>query len=137
MTWEEVVRLVEVRAGQRCEYCRMHQSLQGANFHVEHIIPRSRGGTDDPDNLALACPSCNLHKSDRTEATDPESNETTPLFNPRRDRWKDHFRWDGYRIVGLTPLGRVSAAALDFNHPRRLLIRHAEELLELFPPTEP
>lgn len=136
MTWEEVVRLVETRAGQRCEYCRMHQSLQGASFHIEHILPRSRGGSDDPDNLALACPSCNLHKSDRSEVTDPDSGEKTQLFNPRRDRWRDHFGWHDYQIVGLTPLGRASVTVLDFNHPRRLLIRHAEELLELFPPDD-
>lgn len=35
----EIVREVEARAGRRCEYCRMHQALQGATFHVEHIIP--------------------------------------------------------------------------------------------------
>jgi len=36
----------------------MHESLQGATFHVEHIVPRSAGGSDTMDNLALACPSC-------------------------------------------------------------------------------
>lgn len=51
----------------RCEYCQMHQSLQGATFHLEHAVPRSAGGTDELDNLALACPSCNLHKADRTK----------------------------------------------------------------------
>lgn len=123
MTWAESIKLVEARAGQRCEYCRMHQSLQGATFHVEHIIPNSRSGSDDPDNLALACPSCNLHKSDRVEAADPDSNAGERLFNPRADRWIEHFRWDGYRIVGLTATGRVTVFALQLNHPRRLLIR--------------
>jgi hypothetical protein len=114
----------------------MHQSLQGATFHIEHIVPNAHGGTDDPDNLALACPSCNLHKSDRTEVADPASGAMILLFNPRKDRWSEHFRWEGYQIIGLTPCGRATAAALEFNHSRRLLIRHAEELLELFPPTD-
>ena len=65
---EETQRLVEDRAGGRCEYCRMHQSLQGATFHIEHIVPSSRGGFSEPDNLAGACPSCNLRKSDRIDA---------------------------------------------------------------------
>lgn len=108
MTWEDVVRFVETRAGQRCEYCRMHQTLQVATFHIEHIIPSSRGGSEDPDNLALACPSCNLHKSDRLKVADPDSNATVPLFNPRKDRWTEHFRWDGYRIVGTTVIGRAT-----------------------------
>jgi hypothetical protein len=135
MTWAEVIRLVETRAGQRCEYCRMHQSLQGATFHIEHILPRSRGGSDDPDNLALACPRCNLQKSDRIEVADPDSNATVPLFNPRRDRWAEHFRWDNYRLFGETAIGRATVFALDLNHSRRLLIREAEELFGLFPPT--
>lgn len=136
MTWEEVVRLVATRAGQRCEYCRMHQSLQGATFHIEHIMPSSRRGSDDPDNLALARPTCNLHKSDQSQAADPDSGTITLLFNPRMARWNEHFRWDGYRVIGLTPIGRATVAALDLNHPRRLLIRHAEELFELFPPAD-
>lgn len=136
MTWMEVVRFVESRARQRCEYCRMHQSLQGATFHIEHILAGSRGGSDDPNNLALACPSCNLHKSDRIEVADPDSNARTALFNPRKDDWAEHFRWDGYRIAGRTVLGRATVFALDLNHPRRLLIRQAEELFDLFPPPD-
>jgi hypothetical protein len=132
-SWAEVVRLVESRAGQRCEYCRMHQALQGATFHIEHPVPQSRGGSSEPGNLCLACPSCNLHKSDRVQVMDPDSNTMVALFNPRTDHWSDHFRWDGYVIVGLTTIGKATVFALQLNHPRRLLIRQAEELLGLFP----
>lgn len=52
----EAARTVVERAKHRCEYCRMHQSLQGATFHIEHIQPASRGGSDSKGNLALACP---------------------------------------------------------------------------------
>ena len=62
----EVVAAVRERAANRCQYCLMHQGLQGATFHVEHIVPRSKGGPDELANLALACPSCNLRKADRT-----------------------------------------------------------------------
>jgi HNH endonuclease len=127
---------VEARAAGRCEYCRMHQSLQGATFHVEHVVPRSRGGHSQLDNLAWACPSCNLHKANRIEVIDPDTGRQVPLFHPRVDDWQAHFRWDGYRVVGQTPIGRATVAALALNHPRRLQIRQAEELFELFPPTE-
>jgi HNH endonuclease len=131
---DEIVWLVQERAGGRCEYCRMHQALQGATFHVEHVLPSSRGGTSDLDNLAWSCPGCNLSKSDRVEAVDPESGTLVPLFHPRTDRWSEHFRFDGYYLIGQTAVGRATLLALDLNHPRRRLIREAEELFALFPP---
>jgi len=130
----EVVRLVCQRAEERCEYCRMHQSLQGATFHVEHIIPGSRGGSSDLDNLAWACPGCNLHKSDRIEVPDPDSSCLVRLFHPRADNWPEHFCWEDFRLVGRTPIGRATVFGLELNHPRRLRIRQAEVLFGLFPP---
>ena len=126
--------LTRDRAGNRCEYCRMHQSLQGAAFHIEHIIPVSAGGDDSLENLALACPSCNLHKSNRTEAMDWETNETVPLFHPRVMIWSDHFRFQSFEIVAQTAIGRASCFLLKFNQPRRIRIRQAEAVFKLFPP---
>lgn len=126
--------LVKERAGHRCEYCRMSQSLQGATFHVEHIIPVTCEGTTTEDNLALACPSCNLHKSNRSHATDPDTQEITTLFHPRKQRWSDEFAWEGRRMTGITATGRATIQALDLNHPRRLRVPEAESLFGLFPP---
>jgi hypothetical protein len=127
--------LVKERAEHRCEYCRMSQSLQGATFHVEHIIPLTCGGTTTEDNLALACPSCNLHKSDRSHAVDPDTQAMATLFHPRRQRWSDEFAWEDRRMVGITATGRATIQALDLNHPRRLRVREAEALFGLFPPS--
>ncbi len=97
---------VQTRASNRCEYCRMHQSLQGATFHVEHIVPRTNGGETELDNLAWACPSCNLNKSSRTFLPGVRGDQpTVPLFNPRKDVWSDHFAWDEFTIVGMTEVG--------------------------------
>ena len=46
---------VRVRAGDRCEYCLIHQEYVEFPHHVEHIIAKQHGGADSPDNLALAC----------------------------------------------------------------------------------
>jgi len=132
----DIARQVEVRAEGRCEYCCMHQSLQGATFHVEHIIPQSRGGPTQLENLAWACPSCNLRKANRLASVDTETNTLVSLFHPRIDHWPTHFRWDGYRLVGQTPIGRATVAALDLNHSRRIQIRQVEESFDLFPPTD-
>lgn len=112
----------------------MHESLQGATFHAEHVAPRSRGGETSAENLAWACPGCNLAKADRVEAVDPETGRAAPLFNPRKDVWSENFRWEGQTIVALTPVGRATVAALDLNRPRRVLIRQAEQIFGLFPP---
>ena len=58
----------------------------------------------------------------------------TPLFNPRRHKWSRHFRWEGARLVGRTPIGRVTVEVLNVNDPFRVELR--EELMEegLFPP---
>jgi hypothetical protein len=112
----------------------MHQSLQGASFHVEHIVPTAKGGTTELENLAWACPGCNLRKSDRVEACDPESGVLVSLFHPRWDTWSNHFEWEDYTLVARTLIGRTSISALDLNHPRRIQVRKAEQLFGLFPP---
>ena len=130
----DLERQVAQRAGDRCEYCRMHQSLQGARFHLEHIVPTSRGGVTKLENLAWACPGCNLRKSDRVDAPDPDSGVSVPLFHPRTHAWQEHFAWEDYQVVGLTAIGRATMAVLDLNHPRRMRIRQAEQVFGLFPP---
>ena len=126
---------VRRRAENRCEYCRMSQSLQGASFHIEHIIPRKHGGRTVSENLALACPGCNLHKADRTRANDEVTGESVPLFHPRRSEWGQHFEWKGTRVRGRTATGRATISALQINQARRVLIRDAERSFGLFPPS--
>ena len=133
-TPEALASEVRHRAGDRCEYCRMSQRLQVATFHIEHIVPVTCGGKTTLENLALACPSCNLHKSDRSHAVDPITGERALLFHPRHDAWDDHFAWEGTGVIGLTSIGRATIASLDMNHPRRQRVREAERLFNLFPP---
>ena len=114
----------------------MHQSLQGATFHVEHVVPQSEGGADSLDNLCLACPSCNLHKSNRTTTLDPASGQIVPLFRPGSMHWGEHFEWTGFLVVGRTAIGRATIEALELNSNRRQRIREAESLFELFPPQD-
>ena len=126
---------VERRAQGRCEYCLMHQSLQGATFHLEHIVPRSLGGATELKNLAWACPSCNLHKSNRIQVPSVDvAHQMVPLFHPRAHLWSEHFEWDDYSLVGCTEVGRATIAALEMNHERRLRIRQAEQMFGWFPP---
>ncbi|PYT96160.1 MAG: hypothetical protein DMG38_24845 [Acidobacteria bacterium] len=53
---EALSRAVRSRAHGRCQYCFMHESLKGATFHVEHVIPQSKGGESTLENLAGETP---------------------------------------------------------------------------------
>jgi hypothetical protein len=112
----------------------MHESLQGATFHIEHIVPQSRGGISDMGNLALACPGCNLRKAAKTTAVDPASGKQVRLFHPIKQLWSEHFRFEEFQIQGLTAVGRATVEALNLNHTRRQRIRQVEEAFGLFPP---
>lgn len=133
-TWR---RQVVGRAGNRCEYCRLSQAGQEALFHIDHIVPLAAGGATTLDNLALACVSCSLRKGARLQATDPQTGDAAPLFHPRHQVWRRHFRWDGVRAVGLTPTGRATIAALSINRPLALAIRGEEALRGRHPPAQP
>ena len=82
---------VALRALYRCEYCRAPEAVFNFPFEVEHVIPRSQDGPDDQSNWALACRSCNIHKSIRLTCPDPKTETQVALFNPRQDEWFDHF----------------------------------------------
>ena len=134
----DVVCRVRESAKDRCGYCLSPQRLVMARLEIEHIIPRARGGTSDESNLWLSCPLCNRSKADRTSAPDPDSGADVPLFNPRRQRWSEHFRWshDGLCILGLTPTGRATAAALHLaDDPDALIVRSYWILAGWHPPT--
>src|SRR5262245_46334574 len=105
-------------AHNRCEYCLTSQDLTFATFHIDHIIPKSSGGKTVFENLCMGCPFCNLFKKGRERARDPRTNRLVRLFNPRRDRWEEHFRWsrNGIRITGLTAQGPATVDALRMNN---------------------
>ena len=113
--------VVAVRANRQCEYCRAPERIAGYPFEVEHVIATARGGTDALMNLALSCGFCNRAKGVRQQARDPVTSGLVPLFNPRLDSWDEHFQWeaDYTKILGRTPVGRATVAALRLNSIRR------------------
>lgn len=58
--WALLRARVFATKGCACHYCGKPAS------HVDHLLPRSRGGADDIDNLVPACARCNLTKARRT-----------------------------------------------------------------------
>jgi 5-methylcytosine-specific restriction endonuclease McrA len=135
----DVVGRVWAAAHHRCGYCLSPQRLVMARLEIEHIIPVAHGGTRDESNLWLSCPLCNRAKGDRTSAIDPDTATEVPLFNPRTQRWSEHFRWtaDGLRIMGLTATGRATVAALHLaDDPDAITVRGFWVLAGWHPPTD-
>jgi hypothetical protein len=86
-------------------------------------MAKQHGGSDDVDNLALACHRCNLHKGPNLTGIDPQTGQIASLFHPRRDRWSDHFIFEGTRIIGISAVGRTTVEVLNMNDARRLELR--------------
>jgi hypothetical protein len=63
--WENVKMYVRARDKYTCQYCG---AVMPPGLEVDHIVPRSRGGSDRPDNLATACRACNEAKGNLTAA---------------------------------------------------------------------
>jgi hypothetical protein len=96
-------------------------------LEIEHLIPVVAGGSDDEENLWLGCSLCNGFKGVQTEARDPETRRIVRLYNPRRQRWSEHFDWsaDGTRIVGKSSCGRATVVALQLNNAIAVTVRQA------------
>jgi HNH endonuclease len=114
---------VQRRAKNRCEYCLLHQEDSALAHHIEHIIAKQHGGSDDQNNLALACHRCNLHKGSNLTGIDPVSLKVVSLFHPRHESWSEHFVFNDVSVIGLTPGGRASVQVLAMNDTRRLELR--------------
>lgn len=123
-------------AENRCGYCQNPQDLVPIPFQIEHILPKASGGTDDEENLWLACGVCNSFKHAKTHAIDPETNTKTPLFDPRRQIWHEHFefRQSHSEISGKTPCGRATVIALKLNNVRAVKMRKLWVSVGWFPP---
>jgi hypothetical protein len=131
-------QFVERRANGCCEYCRSQERFSPQSFSVEHILPRQSGGTTVEENLALSCQGCNNHKAIKTSAVDPATSDIAPLFNPRQQKWFEHFAWnvDSTVIVGLTPIGRATVEVLQLNRNGLVNLRRVLYAMNEHPPQE-
>ena len=136
---QQLYRQVATRARDRCEYCGLSQEAEVMDLTVDHVVPRADQGSSDLSNLALCCLACNARKWKFTHGTDSHTRRTVPLFDPRRQRWHDHFQWtdnDCTRIEGKTATGRATVELLQMNSRRAVQIRRWLMLVGLHPPPE-
>jgi 5-methylcytosine-specific restriction endonuclease McrA len=135
---EEIRQRVIEQAKNRCGYCLSAQDYVMGPLEIEHIRPKSVGGSDNEDNLWLACRLCNGYKRSQIEAIDPQSNKKVTLFNPRFQKWSKHFEWSesGTHIIGRTPQGRATVVALQLNNQVAITVRRNWVSAGWHPPAE-
>jgi len=119
----ELRRLVISRSQGLCEYCLLAEDDTFFGCQIDHIISEKHGGPTEADNLAYACLACNLAKGSDVGSIHWESGALVRFFNPRTDRWADHFNLVGNQIQGVSLIGIVTARILGFNAIERLLER--------------
>ncbi len=118
---DKIRKTVEHRVNHRCEYCQIHSNDMFLSFELDHIIPIKHGGSNDFENLALACPHCNQHKG--SDFATIFKNQIIRLFNPRVDKWPDHFEVFNGEINSKSKVGEASIKIFHFNEPDLIILR--------------
>lgn len=129
-------RLVAARAEGLCEYCLLHESDGYYSFEVEHVLAEKHGGVTSAENLAYACLACNRRKGTDVASVSPNTGALVRLFNPRTDRWTDHFVLKGSRVEPLTEIGEITVRILGFNENERMEEREILVRARRYPPPE-
>jgi hypothetical protein len=129
----ETRQIVAGRANYVCEYCLIAEEDAYFRFQVEHIISRKHGGSLEIDNLALACVFCNRYKGSDIASLVRARNELVRFYNPRTDRWREHFRLNGVVIGPLTEIGEATIRILQMNHDDQILERQVLNMRGRYP----
>jgi hypothetical protein len=120
---KSIAAIVRERARHACEYCHRPEASSQWRFVCDHVIAVQHLGPTAPENLAFCCTFCNAHKGPNIAGVDPATGAVIPLFNPRRDIWREHFRWNGVTVIGISAAGRATVVALSMNDSRQLVVR--------------
>ncbi len=132
----ELRNLVARRADYLCEYCLISETVRSTSHQFDHIISIKHGGNTSAENLAYACLYCNLNKGTDLGSISRQSGELTRFFNPRTDKWSDHFFLRDARIEPLTNLGEVTVRILKLNDQDRILERQLLIYVNQYPSPE-
>lgn len=130
---DELRQSVINQAKNICEYCLIHQDDSLYTHEVDHIIPEKHRGKTIIENLCLSCLPCNRYKGTDFASFDLETNEVSLLFNPRKDKWSEHFQLIDVQITPLTATGRVTVFVLKLNDEKRLNERRKLSEIERYP----
>jgi HNH endonuclease len=113
-------RKVTERGQGCCEYCLRPELFSLSVHEIDHVIAEKHGGTTTEDNLAIACKLCNTLKGSDIASIDPQTDEVTALYNPRRDHWVEHFQLNKAEFTPLSDRARTTIRLLQLNQSSTL-----------------
>lgn len=129
---------------EMCGYCGKSRVIMRQRFHIDHFVPVTvdKDRENDYYNLVLACPKCNLSKSNKwpTKNKTIPNNGTDGFVDPATAEYEKHVERnkEGY-VVGITPLGKNMCKLLNLDIRRSDLYwkiakiyEQQEQLEELF-----
>lgn len=70
-----LVFALAIRQRAKCFICNKWLPENYHECHIDHVVPLSKGGTNDIENLRVACAECNLRKGDKLLPDDTEANQ--------------------------------------------------------------
>ena len=79
------------RDGFQCQYCG--RLVPDVILQLDHIIPHSQGGSDDPDNLITACQACNIGKGAKTVTVQREAQKSLDDLTERREQIAAYYQY--------------------------------------------
>ena len=134
----ELKEKIRHQSKNRCGYCLIPQEIYPLPLEIEHLYPKSAGGTDTEENLWLACRVCNNFKHTKIEVLIPRTNRKISVFNPRRQIWREHFEFnqDQTKIIGKTDCGRATVRALKLNNELAVSVRKKWVGIDWYPPKD-
>jgi hypothetical protein len=132
----ELRKRVRERARNLCEYCLLHEDDTHFGCQVDHIISEKHGGQTEADNLAYACTFCNQYKGSDIASIVQETKALVRLFNPRLEKWREHFRLEQNHILSRTDIGKVTVALLRLNDKDRVFERQELHAIGRYPSGE-
>jgi hypothetical protein len=131
---EALRREVAERANYKCEYCLIPESNSFYAYQIDHIISVKHGGKSERENLAFACPICNRNKGSDLGTVLEQSEDIIRFYNPRKDKWADHFEVsDDGILFPKTLIGEATIKIFGFNHPDSIIERQLLISVGLYP----
>ena len=130
---ENIREFLAERANHRCEYCRIHKDDLFFVYQIDHIISLKHEGLTEANNLALACSLCNQNKGTDLGTYLSSSKRLIRLFNPRQDKWLDHFDIQNGEILAKTRISAATIKVLDLNNIDRVILRQGLMAIGRYP----